>query len=45
MYMGEYGEGSCAHLLGNKKIINKNGDKQKLTLEDLDLHVRVPRFL
>jgi hypothetical protein len=44
MYMGEYGEGSCACLLGNKKLVDKNGRKRKLTLKDIDLHVRVPRF-
>jgi hypothetical protein len=43
MYMGENGEGSCTSLLGNKKIIDKEGQKQLLTLEDIELHVRVPK--
>jgi hypothetical protein len=43
MYMGENGEGSCALLLGKKKIVDKSGKTRLLTLEDLDLHVRVPR--
>lgn len=44
MYMDENnGVGSCAKLLGTKTYIDENNKRCKLTLKDIDLHVRVPR--
>jgi hypothetical protein len=44
LYMGDSGENSHTTLLGNKKRVDENGKSTLLTLDDLELSVRTPRY-
>jgi NurA-like 5'-3' nuclease len=43
MFIDEVGNGYDDLLLGNKQIVNEKGEHHSLTINDVDLSVRVPR--
>jgi hypothetical protein len=41
-FIGEYGEGYDELIIGNKEYIDENGIHTQLTIDEIDLSVRVP---